>query len=202
MTVLLSVAVSLLSGLSSVSVLLALAAPTFWVPQLAGPAVPSAQPAGQPTPDQPVLPPVSAPAADAAVWPLSPRPEVVSGFSPPAEPWGSGHRGVDLLGRPGQPVHAAQAGTVTFAGSIAGVGVVVVQHGATRSTYQPVTASVGVGQQVEAGEVLGTLALFGSHCLPRACLHWGLLEGDSYLDPLGLVGAAPVRLLPLGAPSS
>lgn len=202
MTALLSVPVSLLSGLSSVSVLLALAAPTFWVPQPAGPAVPSSQPAGQPTPDQPVLPLVSAPAADAAVWPLSPRPEVVSGFSPPPEPWGSGHRGVDLLGRPGQPVHAAQAGTVTFAGSIAGVGVVVVQHGATRSTYQPVTASVAVGQRVEAGEVLGTLALFGSHCFPRACLHWGLLEGDSYLDPLGLVGAAPVRLLPLGAPSS
>ena len=139
---------------------------------------------------------------DGAVWPLDPRPDVVSGFSPPAEPWGSGHRGVDLLGSPNQQVLAAQDGTVSYIGTIAGVGVVVVRHGATRSTYQPVSASVHVGQHVSAGQVLGTLDLFGSHCFPRACLHWGLLEGDVYLDPLSLVGAAPVRLLPLGAPGS
>jgi murein DD-endopeptidase MepM/ murein hydrolase activator NlpD len=147
-------------------------------------------------------PPMSVMAADAAVWPLSPRPEVVSGFSPPADPWGAGHRGVDLLGQVGQSVRSAQGGTVMFAGSIAGVGVVVVRHEATRSTYQPVSASVRVGQHVAAGQVLGTLELFGSHCFPRACLHWGLLEGRTYLDPLSLVGAAPVRLLPPGAPGS
>jgi hypothetical protein len=46
--------------------------------------------------------------------------------------------------------------------------------------------------------LLGRLQLFGSHCFPRACLHWGLIEGrDRYLDPLTLVGAGPVRLLPL-----
>ena len=43
----------------------------------------------------------------------------------------------------------------------------------------------------------GTLELAGSHCFPRACLHWGWLRGETYLDPLGLVGAGPVRLLPL-----
>jgi len=204
MTVLLCVPLSLLSGLSvpSVSMLLALAAPAFWLHPAAGPPAPGAQRGEQARTHQPVLPPMSASSPDDAVWPLSPRPEVVSGFSPPAEPWGPGHRGVDLLGRPGQPVRAAQAGTVVFAGSIAGVGVVVIRHGPTRSTYQPVSASVRIGQQVAAGEVLGTLELFGSHCFPRVCLHWGLLEGDTYLDPLSLVGAAPVRLLPLGRPSS
>ena len=35
------------------------------------------------------------------------------------------------------------------------------------------------------------------HCLPRACLHWGWLRGETYLDPLRLVGGGPVRLLPL-----
>ena len=46
--------------------------------------------------------------------------------------------------------------------------------------------------------MIGRLELFGSHCFPRACLHWGLIEGrDHYLDPLTLVGASPVRLLPL-----
>jgi len=141
--------------------------------------------------------PAAAVPAGESVWPLYPRPEVVTGFSPPTDPWGAGHRGVDLLGSVGQPVRSAQAGTVSYVGTIAGVGVVVVRHGRTRSTYQPVDASVRVGQHVAAGQVLGTLALFGSHCGLRACLHWGLLDGDRYLDPLTLVGAAPVRLLPL-----
>ncbi|QWZ09083.1 M23 family metallopeptidase [Nocardioides panacis] len=134
------------------------------------------------------------------VWPLEPRPEVVSGFDPPGTRWGSGHRGVDLAGRVGQPVRAALAGRVTFAGALAGRGVVVVDHGATRTTYEPVAASASVGDDVGAGTVLGRLELFGSHCFPRSCLHWGLIEGrEHYLDPLTLVGAGPVRLLPLDA---
>lgn len=135
-------------------------------------------------------------------WPLGPAHPVVRGFDPPAARWGAGHRGVDLLGAPGQEVHAAEPGTVTFAGTLAGRGVVVVDHGDRRTTYEPVAAAVVVGQQV-AGAVIGHLQLPMSHCFPRACLHWGLIEGDTYLNPLTLVGAGPVRLLPLdGAPAS
>jgi murein DD-endopeptidase MepM/ murein hydrolase activator NlpD len=133
------------------------------------------------------------------VWPLQPRPAVVARFDPPATRWGPGHRGVDLAGHVGQHVHAALAGVVTFAGRLAGRGVVVVDHGSTRTTYEPVEASVQVGDPVGAGAVIGRLQLFGSHCFPGTCLHWGLIEGrDHYLDPLTLVGAAPVRLLPVG----
>ena len=137
------------------------------------------------------------------VWPLRPRPEVVRSFDPPDVVWGSGHRGVDLAGAIGQPVRAALPGRVSYAGAIAGVGVVVVDHGSTRTTYQPVAAGVPVGVEVAAGEVIGTLEWYGTHCLPAACLHWGLVEGDRYLDPLTLVGGpGPVRLLPLaGEPS-
>jgi murein DD-endopeptidase MepM/ murein hydrolase activator NlpD len=142
---------------------------------------------------------VSAPApSGGGVWPLRPRPAVVAGFRPPASRYGAGHRGVDLAGRPGQLVRTALAGRVTYAGRLAGRGVVVVDHGDRRTTYEPVTATVHVGDRVSAGAVIGRLELFGSHCFPRACLHWGLIEGrDHYLDPLTLVGAAPVRLLPL-----
>jgi murein DD-endopeptidase MepM/ murein hydrolase activator NlpD len=131
------------------------------------------------------------------VWPLQPQPEVVHGFDPPTSPYGAGHRGVDLAGSVGQPVLAALPGTITFAGSLAGRGVVVVDHGATRTTYEPVAATVAVGAAVAAGSQIGTLDLAGSHCFPRACLHWGWIEGETYLDPLRLVGAGPVRLLPL-----
>lgn len=135
--------------------------------------------------------------APVGVWPLDPAPEVVRGFEPPSSEWGAGHRGVDLLGFSGQRVRAALPGRVSFAGVLAGRGVVVVDHGSTRTTYEPVTASVPVGAPVEAGERIGALELAGSHCFPRACLHWGWIEGTTYLDPLRLVGAGPVRLLPL-----
>lgn len=131
-------------------------------------------------------------------WPLRPSPDVVAGFEPPATMWGAGHRGVDLLGRTGEQVRAALAGRVVFAGRIAGRGVVVVDHGGTRTTYEPVHASLAWGSHVLRGEAIGTLELTGSHCFPRACLHWGWLRGTTYLDPLRLVGAGPVRLLPLG----
>ncbi len=131
------------------------------------------------------------------VWPLRPIPEVVAGFDPPLDPWGSGHRGVDLLGSAGQPVRAALPGRVTFAGMLAGRGVVVVSHGDTRTTYEPVSADASVGDAVAAGGRIGRLETFGSHCFPRACLHWGWLRAETYLDPLDLVGGGPVRLLPL-----
>jgi murein DD-endopeptidase MepM/ murein hydrolase activator NlpD len=131
------------------------------------------------------------------VWPLDPRPDVVATFDPPDDRWGAGHRGVDLAGRIGQPVRSALAGEVAFAGSIAGKPVVTVSHGDTRTTYEPVVASVAVGTRVAAGEVIGVLDLAASHCFPRACLHWGWRRGETYLDPLDLVGGGPVRLLPL-----
>jgi hypothetical protein len=133
------------------------------------------------------------------VWPLSPSPDVVERFDPPSAPWGQGHRGVDLLGHVGQTVRAALPGRVSFAGMLAGRGVVVVDHGETRTTYEPVTASVALGAVVAAGAPIGTLASAQSHCPPAACLHWGWVRNadGAYLDPLRLVGAAPVRLLPL-----
>jgi len=139
-------------------------------------------------------------AVPTGVWPLSPTPAVVRGFDPPSSPYGAGHRGVDLAGAVGAPVRAALGGTVTFAGSLAGRGVVVVDHGETRTTYEPVDPSVAVGDVVTPGAVIGTLALTQSHCLPMACLHWGWIRNadDVYLDPLDLVGLdQPVRLLPL-----
>jgi murein DD-endopeptidase MepM/ murein hydrolase activator NlpD len=133
------------------------------------------------------------------VWPLQPTPAVVRGFEPPAQTWDAGHRGVDLLGSPAEPVVAIGAGTVRFAGPLAGRGVVVVDHGALRSTYEPVTAAVHRGDVVHAGEVIGLLQTPHSHCEPQACLHLGLRRGSVYLDPLDLLGPRPVRLKPLTA---
>jgi murein DD-endopeptidase MepM/ murein hydrolase activator NlpD len=135
------------------------------------------------------------------VWPLgegAPVP-VGRGFAPPQTRYGAGHRGVDLVGPAGAVVRAAGGGRVSYAGLLAGRGVVVVVHGDLRTTYEPVSATVGVGQAVSAGDAIGVLSAGHAGCPAPACLHWGLRRGEQYLDPLLLVGAGPVRLLPLEA---
>ncbi len=130
-------------------------------PALAGPAVAFGEPGVDPV----------------GAWPLRPEPEVVARFDLPDSPYGAGHRGVDLAGSVGQVVRSALPGRVTYAGSIAGRGVVVVDHGATRTTYEPVAASVPLGTSIARGDPIGTLELGGSHCFPRTCLHWGWISG-------------------------
>jgi hypothetical protein len=134
-------------------------------------------------------------------WPMSPRPAVVRTFDAPDPDWQHGHRGVDLLGQIGAHISAIGAGTVSFVGAVGGNDVVVVTHGTLRSTYQPVLARVHKGEHVKLGQLLGSLELAASHCLPHACLHLGVLRGETYLDPLDLLGAQSVRLLPLDEPS-
>lgn len=133
-------------------------------------------------------------------WPLpGSSPEVARPFAPPESRYGAGHRGVDLVATPGSPVLAAGAGRVSFAGLLAGRGVVVVVHGSLRTTYEPVTAALPVGASVALGDVLGTLESGHLGCPAAACLHWGLRRGEQYLDPMRLVQRGPVRLLPVGA---
>ncbi|WP_063836131.1 peptidoglycan DD-metalloendopeptidase family protein [Actinacidiphila yeochonensis] len=131
---------------------------------------------------------------------------MLRGFAPPVTVWGAGHRGVDLRAGRGAAVRAVAAGEVAFTGDVAGVPVVVVAlPGGLRTTYEPVRGTLPVGARVAAGDRVGVAAPGGlPHC-PGSCLHWGLLRGDLYLDPLSLLPAslrrsAPSRLLPLDGP--
>ncbi|MGW9635769.1 M23 family metallopeptidase [Nocardiopsis alba] len=132
-------------------------------------------------------------------WPLEEPVSVLRGFDPPEQRWLPGHLGVDLAAEPGQEVYAAAPGRVHFAGPVAGVGVVSVAHGDVRTTYLPVDASVARGDPV-GPDPIGTLSEEPFHCRDRPCLHWGLLRGDTYLDPLSLLGRGEIRLLPLDPP--
>ncbi|MCW2611098.1 MAG: peptidase, partial [Cryptosporangiaceae bacterium] len=131
-------------------------------------------------------------------WPLDGTPRVARPFVPPPTPYGRGHRGVDLAATPGAVVRAAGPGVVSFAGPVGGRGVVVVRHdGGLRTTYEPVVPRVRAGAAVRAGDPLGVLAAGHPGCATSACLHWGLLRGSVYLDPLALLGLGAVRLWPL-----
>ncbi len=129
-------------------------------------------------------------------WPLNGSPRILRRFAPPPEPWLTGHRGVDLAATVAAPVLAAGQGTIGYAGSVGGRGVVTVDHpGGLRTTYLPVAAAVRPGDAVSPGDRLGIVEPGSPHC-PESCLHWGLRRASAYLDPLLLLGRARIRLLP------
>jgi murein DD-endopeptidase MepM/ murein hydrolase activator NlpD len=131
-------------------------------------------------------------------WPLSPRPTVLRRFEQPRTQWSPGHRGVDLLAAVGQPVFSAGDGIVVFSGVIAGRGVITVRHsGGLRTTYEPVDERRASGTVVHRGTRIGVVSPIPGHCLPRQCLHWGAISGQSYRDPLSLLGFGRPILLPL-----
>jgi murein DD-endopeptidase MepM/ murein hydrolase activator NlpD len=133
-------------------------------------------------------------------WPLNPVPRVLRGFVVGPYQWSPGHRGVDLAAAGGEHVLAAGPGIVTFAGPVAGRGVVVVAHAdGLRTTYEPVAPGVRVGERIVAGTPIGTLTAGPGHC-PGPCLHWGALRREVYVDPLSLLGppALPVLLPDVG----
>lgn len=132
-------------------------------------------------------------------WPLQPRSPVARGFVRPESSWSSGHRGLDLVGRPAQPVLAVEAGVVTHVGVVAGRPTVTVTHrDGLRSTYEPVRSTLRAGADVAAGALVGTLEAPASHCPPGTCLHLGAARGSAYLDPLPLLASPPLVLLPWG----
>jgi len=170
-------------------------------------AVAVAPSAAVPAPEPPLSRPVTAVSSPSPVpaarwaWPLVPRPAVLRGFDDVGR-YAAGHRGVDLAAVPGQPVLAPAAGTVVFAGPVAGRGVLVLAHAdGLRSSVEPVVPGVAVGTTVRAGDVVAALAAGPAHCGATACLHLGVRRGETYLDPLALLlPANPPVLLPLGRP--
>lgn len=143
-------------------------------------------------------PPPAVPAPPRWRAPLVGPVVVLEAVDAPDPDWLPGHRGVDLLALPGEPVLAAGPGTVAVAARVVDRGVVTVRHPDGRSTtYEPVEAELAVGDPVEAGTRLGTVGR-GGHC-DGACLHWGLIaaDGTTYLDPMALLRPPRAVLLPV-----
>jgi murein DD-endopeptidase MepM/ murein hydrolase activator NlpD len=130
--------------------------------------------------------------------PLPPPLTVLRSFAPPLHPWAAGNRGVDLAAHAGERVAAATSGLVLYAGLLAGRGVVSIRDGDLRTTYEPVEPVVHPGESVVAGQLIGYVSSAADACgPPGSCLHWGALRSDVYVDPMGLLRAPRVRLLPI-----
>ncbi|MBI9000749.1 M23 family metallopeptidase [Corynebacterium sp. CCM 9185] len=124
---------------------------------------------------------------------------VLRPFDPPAHDWLPGHRGVDLALPRGGPVRAAGDGTVFFSGAVAGTATVSIDHpDGTRTTYQPVIATVTAGDTVTEGQVIGTL---GTDPRGWPGLSWGARRDGAYVNPLGLLPRPLIRLKPVDGPA-
>ena len=156
--------------------------------------------AALPTESAPVPRAAGAPLPRGADWcvPLTGPSRVLRPFAPGPYVWLPGHRGVDLDAVRGTVVHAAGAGVVSFAGDLAGRGVVVIDHpSGLRTTYEPVDPLVNVGDAVTCGTAIAVVVAGDDHCGgPVPCLHWGLRRGTAYLDPMLLLDPGRPVLLP------
>jgi len=126
-------------------------------------------------------PPVEAPVADP--------------YRPPEDPFGPGNRGIEYDTEPGQVVRAAAAGTVVFAGAVAGSLHLTGDHGGgVVSSYSFLRRmSVRAGAAVDQGQVVG---------IAGERLHFGVRVDSSYVDPASFIGVRRVRgrLVPLRSP--
>jgi murein DD-endopeptidase MepM/ murein hydrolase activator NlpD len=118
---------------------------------------------------------------------------VVRGFDPPEDPYGSGHRGIDIAAPVGTAIVAPEAGIVAFAGSVGGQLFVTLDHGGgLRSSYSWLSATlVREGDAVPRGAVIGlTGAGHPGSAAPH--LHLGVRLDGAYVDPLAYLGPPPV----------
>ncbi|MDD3347198.1 peptidoglycan DD-metalloendopeptidase family protein [Oscillibacter sp.] len=105
-------------------------------------------------------------------WPTTGR--ITSSFGGRKSPGGIGssnHKGIDIAGRYGSPIYAADGGTVTYAGWMGGYGYLVqIDHGNGYVTYYGHNSSliVSVGQHVYKGQQIAKMGSTGNstgnHC--------------------------------------
>ena len=141
-------------------------------------------------------------AAASGTWTWPVAGPIIRGFDPPASPFGSGHRGIDIAVALGTPILAPAPGTVTFAGKVGGHLFVTLDHGAgLESTYSWVDAlAVRKNDVVAAGMTIATSGA-GHPGGAIASLHLGVKLHDAYVDPLVYLGPVSVssfiRLAPV-----
>ena len=113
------------------------------------------------------------------IWPV--RGPVTSGFG---MRWGRMHQGIDISAGNGTPIHAAKAGTVTFAGTMSGYGnVVVITHSGGLSTLYAHQSRLAVsGGAVSQGQVIGYVGSTGHSTGPH--LHFETRVGGTPQNPM------------------
>jgi hypothetical protein len=146
----------------------------------------------------------ASPAYGTYAWPV--QGPVIRSFEPPPDPFGAGHRGIDIGTPFGTDVVAAEDGIVAFAGWVGGSLFISIDHeDGVRSTYSWLSVvDVSEGQPVQRGQAIGKTGQ-GHPGIPTPHLHFGTRIGDAYIDPMlmlergsvaGLIHLAPLAPAP------
>ena len=122
------------------------------------------------------------------IWPVPCSMRVTSRYGNRSDPFTGAtayHSGIDIdgFGNDGQPIIAADGGTVITASSDSGYGnYVIIDHGSTKTVYAHMSGfAVSAGQTVSQGQTIGYLGATGratgTHC------HFEVYVGGSRVDP-------------------
>ncbi len=127
------------------------------------------------------------------VWPAEPF-RLVRPFAAPAHEYGPGHRGIDLDLVGGEALRAPADGVVAFAGSVAGRGILTIDHGGGLvTTLEPAASDLAPGTIVARGAPVATLGS-GGHAA-AGTVHFGVRLDGRYINPLLLLGDIPRAVL-------
>ena len=112
------------------------------------------------------------------IWPS--RGGATSEFGPR---WGRMHEGIDIGSGSGSPIYAARSGVVTFAGRMGGYGnLTLIDHDGVVTAYAHQSRiGVGVGDRVNAGEIIGAVGATGNVTGPH--LHFEVRDNGQPRDP-------------------
>jgi murein DD-endopeptidase MepM/ murein hydrolase activator NlpD len=134
----------------------------------------------------------SSPGSGRFLWPVEGK--VVVGFGP--QPGGLHNDGINIAAPRGTPVHAADVGTVAYAGNeLGGFGnLLLIKHadGWITAYAHNDEILVKVGERVRRGQVVARVGSTGSANSPQ--LHFEVRRGERPVDPTALLsGNASVR---------
>lgn len=147
------------------------------------PPTPSQRPAQQTPPPAAVQQPPAQPAAGAPQFRWPHGGQVIANFG--SQPGGRRNDGIRIAANVGEPVRAAAAGEVVYAGNeLQGYGeLVLLRHGDWVTAYAHNSVlRVSVGQQVEAGAVIAEAGSSGS--ANRVQVHFEIRRGVTPVDPM------------------
>lgn len=140
------------------------------------------------TTTQPAAGSASVSSTGSFVWPVPCSMRVTSRYGTRSDPFTGEtayHSGIDIdgFGNDGQPIIAADGGTVITASSNSGYGnYVIIDHGGTKTVYAHMSGfAVGAGQTVAQGQTIGYLGATGR--ATGTHLHFEVYVGDSRTDP-------------------
>ncbi len=122
------------------------------------------------------------------IWPVPCSMRVTSRYGNRSDPFTGAtayHSGIDIdgFGNDGQPVIAADGGTVITASSNSGYGnYVIIDHGSTKTVYAHMSGlAVSSGQTVSQGQTVGYLGATGR--ATGTHLHFEVYVGEGRVDP-------------------